>query len=431
MDKKIHFKIQENKERKEKITTYYDNADEIIRKHSREANQKVSGAVQRRVKTEEICCDGMLLYEEENNGDGITGKYFDNEQWLGAFTERRDDTIEFKWTGASPKRGINQHNFSVRWEGFLAAPYTGPYIFSVECDDGATVSINGDLILAHNIQTSAKEDVSRTENWMNHEIWKKNRPNDNHKKSSSPTVHLIGGNKYKLVVSYYHSIHDDFTEEAQAFMKLTWSTDEWKEEVIPKKYLYTNNNFPPLKITEFPPPEAVVRRLLENDLAFKNSRTYIIQDIPTEYVGSPTLKWNTRIKTPQVKFHINAPSIVYIAYLAHYPNPLPDEFENTQQSMSLIQIEEKVNKNQKKYIAKKSGMLNIFKKNFPEGYIEIPFKSNGYNIKGVPLVMWFGSDPDAGGPVTCGGKEVNISNSNGPHFLSCSESSAEDRKSVV
>ena len=207
-------------------------------------------------------------------------------------------------------------------------------------------------------------------------------------------------------------------------MKLTWATDEWTEQVIPKKYLYTTNGYPPLKITDFPPAEAVVRRLSENDLAFRNSRTYILQDIPKEYLGSPTLKWNTRIKSGEVSFRINAPNVVFIAYLAHYPNPLPDDYENTQQSMSLIQIEENANKNQRKFNAKRSGMLNIFKKTFPEGKITIPFKQNGFNGKGVPLIMWFGSDTNSGGPVTCGGNEINISNSNGEYFHSCRASSS-------
>ena len=81
-----------------------------------------------------------------------------------------------------------------------------------------------------------------------------------------------------------------------------------------------------------------MRNLQENDLAFKNSRTYIIQDIPTEYLGSPTIKFNSRIRTKEVKFHTNAPMVVYIAFFAHYPNPLTDDFENIQQSMSLVQI---------------------------------------------------------------------------------------------
>ena len=196
MDLKIHKKLEALKEFKSKTVEYYDNSDKTIRAHSMEANQKVSGVVQRRVKSEDKCCDGMLLYEEEKDGDGINGKYFNNEQWLGAFSERKDETVNFKWTGASPKSGINQHNFSVRWEGFLSAPYNGKYTFAIECDDGATLSINGELILSHNIQTSSNEASSRTETWMNHEIQKRGNPNKNHYRSQSQKVHLKGGNKF-------------------------------------------------------------------------------------------------------------------------------------------------------------------------------------------------------------------------------------------
>ena len=225
------------------------------------------------------------------------------------------------------------------------------------------------------------------------------------------------------MVTYFHSIHDIHTEEELTFIKLTWATDEWEEQIIPKKFLFTKNEYPNLKLTGFPKESAVVRNLNENDLAFKNSKTYIIQDIPTEYIGLPTLKFNSRINTKEIVFYTNVPVIVYSAFLAHYPNPLPDIFENTQQSMSLIQIEAGVNKKQKKLLARRSGMLKIFKKSYLQGYVKIPLKSNGFNAKGIPLIMWFANDPDAGGPVTCGGNEINVSNSNGNYYDSCRASS--------
>ena len=197
MDEKINNKLAVIQELNSKIVEYHSNSDEVIRAHSKEANQKVSGVIQRRIKSEEKCCDGMLLYEEEQDGDGIKGKYFDNEQWIGAFSERRDDTINFKWNGASPKNGINEHNFSIRWEGFLSAPYGSLYTFAIECDDGATLSINGELVLAHNIQTSANENLLRTETWLNHEVQKRQNSKSNYSRSSSKPIHLTGGTKFK------------------------------------------------------------------------------------------------------------------------------------------------------------------------------------------------------------------------------------------
>lgn len=239
---------------------------------------------------------------------------------------------------------------------------------------------------------------------------------------------MIGGSKYKIIVTYFHSVHDTYTEEENTFIRLKWATEEWEEQIIPKKFLFTRNSFAPLKITGFSPDMAIVRNLFENDLAFKNSRSYLIQDIPDDYLGSPTLKFNTRVKTNKISLQINAPVIVYVAYLAHYANSLPEEFEDTQQSLNLVEIEERINPEQKRILAKRSGMMKIMKKTFPEGKINIPLKSTGFNVKGTPLLMWFMYDMNAGGPVTCGGDEINVSNSNGPYFKSC-KASSENRDS--
>ena len=67
--------------------------------------------------------------------------------------------------------------------------------------------------------------------------------------------------------------------------------------------------------------------------------------------------------------------------------------------------------------------MNIFKKSFPSGKVKIPLGVNGLNVKGVPLIIFFGFDPSAGGPVTCGGNEINISKSTGENFKECSASS--------
>lgn len=179
---------------------FYDNTLETIRKQSIDQKQKISGILQTRLKSEEKNCDGMLLYEEEKEGDGIKGHYFNNEAWLGSFVERKDDAINFNWTGASPKKGINKNNFSVKWSGYLYAPYTGKYIFSLESDDGAAFTLNNQLLISHNMHTAADENSSRTERWLLNEIAKKSNPNKNHNKSLSEKIQLIGGSKYKYYI---------------------------------------------------------------------------------------------------------------------------------------------------------------------------------------------------------------------------------------
>jgi hypothetical protein len=176
---------------------YYENKKDIVKKHTIECRQKLNPVVTRRKNIKDTDCEGMFLYEEEPDGDGLKGKYWDNEGWVGSSTERIDDNINFVWTGASPKKGINKHNFSVKWEGFLSAPLMGYYTFAIECDDAATLAINGDLIIDHNTQTTHKESSSRTESWLEHEIYKKSNPSKNHKKTFSNKVYLVGGNKYQ------------------------------------------------------------------------------------------------------------------------------------------------------------------------------------------------------------------------------------------
>ena len=178
------------------------------------------------------------------------------------------------------------------------------------------------------------------------EINKSTKALINLNKSSSKSIHLSGGSKYKISVIQVHSIHYNLNEDGDTYIKIYWSSDEIDEIIIPKKYFYSNNSFPPLKITDYNTKEAIIRKLYDNDLAFKNSDTLLSQDIPTEYLGANTLKFNSRIKTKSLKFRLNSPAIVYAAYLSHYPNPLPSDFENTQQYMNLLEIDKNISKTQ-------------------------------------------------------------------------------------
>ena len=138
------------------------------------------------------------------------------------------------------------------------------------------------------------------------------------------------------------------------------------------------------------------------------------------------LKYNTRILKDQLTFHINTPAVIYVAYLAHYPNPLPLDFENTGLTMSLLQIDKNANKNAKKLIAKKSGLLSIYKKKYSMGSVKIPLNKIGLNSKGIPLILFFGFDSTSITPVACSGDENNVSLSSSRYFRDCVASSEKD-----
>ena len=153
-------------------------------------------------------------------------------------------------------------------------------------------------------------------------------------------------------------------------MKLYWESSEFAATIIPRKYLYSSNDFPPLKVTGFKSNEAILSKLYENDLAFKNSDRYIIQDVPNELVNSPILKFKTRYMKDSLEVRTNEPTNAYVALLSHYPNPL-ENFENTGMSMSLLQLEKNQSKGSKRLVAKKSSRLVIYKRSFNKGKIQI------------------------------------------------------------
>jgi hypothetical protein len=373
-------------------------------------------------------CKGMLLYEDVEEGDGLIGFYYDNENWLGPYKELKSPNINFDWTDGEPIQGVNQDNFSVKWEGWLEVPTTDNYVFTVECDDGAEVFVNDEWIIFHNTGTF----VENYKNIMSGVV--KADPNDPHgsQENSKPNpflsvsspLYLIGNTKVRIMVKYFHSVHTSVYSNNQVFMRLFWQSDDFKKSILPQGFLYSAHFFPPLKITGHNSEEIQLRRLHEEDFAFFNSDKYILQDIPTEFVNDTMLKLKTRYVQDKLEVKANTPTNAYVAYLAHYPNPFNDmDFEDTGLSMSLLQLDKNQGKGSKKLVAKKSARLLIYKKRFVKGLIQIKFNKNGLNAKGIPLIIFFGFDSSEHTPSNCSGREVLVSESTGNHFQKCTSSS--------
>ena len=117
-----------------------------------------------------------------------------------------------------------------------------------------------------------------------------------------------------------------------------WSSKEFTEQIVPEEYLYAENAFPNTKISGFDLENVVLGKFEDNALAFKNSKQLFLSDIPLDYKGLPCLKFNARYHEKSIKFKINAPTYVYVAVATHYPNPLPDYFNNTQEMLQIIEV---------------------------------------------------------------------------------------------
>ena len=342
-------KLEEEKKKQleakaKKKKEYWGTDPVTLKNQSFKYNMMISPKLMRKEKSDEKNCDGLSGYEEDRLGNGLIGEYYDNEGWIGNSIERIDERVNFMWIGSSPIKGVNPYNFSIKWTGFLKAPFTGSYTFQVDTYDSVLLNLNNKVIISHNMQTAPSESANRSNVWLNKEVQKMKNPNLQSQKSTSSKIELIGGNKYKIVLSYYHSIHDLLTREFNAQIKLFWSSDDFDLTLIPQKYLYTTNEFPPFTPQGLDQNEVVIGNIDENSTAFKNSDKYFLQDIPQDYKGLNCLKFVTRYTKPSFEFNINGPKYVYVAVLSHYPNPLPDVFENMNNMISLIKIDPKSKK---------------------------------------------------------------------------------------
>jgi len=352
-------------------------------------------------------CKEMLNYEEsEKFGDGLIGKYYNNENWLGPYKERKDGQIDFDWTGRAPF-GLNSLNFSVLWEGYILAPTRGYYYFTVTSENGVELSINDEIV------HSTRQNLFTGLNSSKIDIHEQTRLR------KSKKVYLSGSELAKIKIKFFRSTHLDVSDRGIINIKIEWNNEEWTGVPVNARYIYSRNEYNQLKITNYNTNDSTLNKLYENGLAFKNTDKYIIQDIPQIYVGLTQMTKISRYQSDFIKFEINTPSIVYIALLAHYPKFLPDEFEDTGFVMSLLEIDRlSYHKDHKKIIAKKSGKLLIYKKSYDKGIVNIPLKKVGINTKGIPMIMFFGFDSKLHKKQECSGKRIQIT-TDSKEFLSC------------
>lgn len=410
---------------------------DILRKEEKQNKQKINPSIQNKQIDSSFDCQGKMLYEDSGSGDGVIAQYFNNANFMGEFAEAKELNIDFDWTGDSPIEAINPTVFSARFEGFILAPVNSNYIFGLECDDGCQLAINDEVVISHKMNFTPFDSKARVDKWLSSEVAAKLSPNGMLFKSLSKSVYLLGGNKYKIIVWHSHSIHNDSQDLGRSFLKLSWKSEEFEERIISQKDIFSENANPPLKITGFNSNSIIVRKLLDNDLAFKNSDKYVLQDIPRDYAGATCLKLDSKFKELELNFEVNIATYVYIARLAHFPSCLTSDWENTGERLSILELKPHLNNIDNKdndnninkslgenvFESVKSGVMKIYRKKFDAGQVTIPLNYQSANSKGIPLVVFFGSDNSLLNPVSCGGAELWLSNPTSNHYSNCSSSS--------
>lgn len=160
----------------------------------------------------------------KGTGEGLTGSYYNGQNFGEKITERIDPAIDFDWGANAAVTGQNTDNFTIRWKGKIQAPFTGHYTFYATCD-GIRLWVNNKLIID-------KFPGGRTPATYTGKI-----------------DSLKAGELYDITIEYLE-------QSANAQCKLEWASAFLSREIIPQSQLYKdmssgiedNKAFPGLKV---------------------------------------------------------------------------------------------------------------------------------------------------------------------------------------
>ena len=133
---------------------------------------------------------------------GITGCYFNGQNFEEQVLVRVDNDISFNWSDASPEAMVDADNFSVRWLGQILPEFSETYTFHLTSDDGSRLWINDSLII----------------------------DNGNENTDYSGTVSFVSNQRYSIRLEYFENSGD-------ANCKLEWESKSRSREVVPNARL--------------------------------------------------------------------------------------------------------------------------------------------------------------------------------------------------
>lgn len=140
-----------------------------------------------------IACDRDIipqasLFQPDGQPGGLKGEYFSDTELKSLATSRTDREVNFTWWRA-PVEGLGRTGYSIRWTGQVRSERAGLYKFSVDCDDGVRLWIDGKLVI---------------DKWTARPI-----------KATSDSIRLEDNTKYDLKMEYMQ-------DQGQASAKLYW-----------------------------------------------------------------------------------------------------------------------------------------------------------------------------------------------------------------
>ena len=140
--------------------------------------------------------------------NGLLGEYYPTStNWTGSFSTRIDPEVNFSWSSTSgPGLSMPSTNYSVKWKGWITAPYSGNWTITETSDDAIGIYVDG---------------VAVVEDWPAHGPREK-----------SGTVSLTGGQPRYLEIYLINY-------GGGAVAKLEWSHSLVPRQVVPPTWLTT------------------------------------------------------------------------------------------------------------------------------------------------------------------------------------------------
>jgi hypothetical protein len=204
--------------------------------------------------------------------NGLSGQYFDNNDFTAFRHVRTDATVNFNWGNGAPDPAIGVDSFSVRWIGRVQAATSETYTFSVLSDDGARLWVNGQLIVDKWVAQGPTE-------------W-------------GGSIALTAGEKYDLRLDY-------FDGGGGASCQLLWSTPTRAKAVIPQVQLFPPSaTAPNVVIESVSTGKAYLVRTAKVDALMYIDRTSRIDSMPTSLVGGVLIRTSNDDKYVNVASHL-------------------------------------------------------------------------------------------------------------------------------
>lgn len=125
------------------------------------------------------------LFTTPDGQPGLLGEYYSDQKFGQLLAKRVDPRLDFNWLKSKPPLpGLPGEHYSVRWTGKLTVKTTGDYVFSLYCDDGARLWLDGKLVV---------------EDWGDH---------GPRTATARQPVHLEAGRGVDLKLEFYQGIND-------------------------------------------------------------------------------------------------------------------------------------------------------------------------------------------------------------------------------